>query len=636
MNLRDSNVYFVPNEIKESCYGREQHDKFVDGANATQDTDIASRQWILVDFDPERPTGTSATQKQVEIAKTKAGQTYRYLQEQGFSEPIIGFSGNGYHLLYKLKMRNDESNKALLKKFLETLDIIFSEDDVHIDTVNFNAGRVCKLYGTKAQKGSDTETQPHRMSYIAYVPKEIIPVQKTYIEKVANSIVTDEPKPTRYNGYNRNAFDLDEWLNKYNLHYRVASYSSGHKYILDCCPFNSNHKGKDAVIFKMSNGAIGFKCFHNSCSDKTWKDVRLMFEPDAYSKQYEYERRNDSKPNKQLSVAKSAPIVEKADDPVFLTAKQILARPNQEQTFIKTGVEIIDKKMRGLMKGHTSVWSGLRASAKSTMLSQIVLNAVNDGNTVIVYSGELSDKNFIRWMNQQAAGHHNEPSQYEGYYNTPIKIQTEIAEWLDGKFYLYNNGYGNDFEAVIAKIEEQIQQKQADLVVLDNLMAFNITSLGYTKWEAQTAFVWKLHEDARKFNTHIAFVAHPKKAAGFLRFDDISGTADIGNAVDDAFIVHRCNEDFKRLTKEMFKWKDDNEIYDATNCIEIVKDRDGGNQDVFIPLYYEKRSKRLKNSVNENVVYGWDTSEGWESIPTTDANDTKDAEEGKWFEGLFT
>ena len=44
-------------------------------------------------------------------------------------------------------------------------------------------------------------------------------------------------------------------------------------------------------------------------------------------------------------------------------------------------------------------------------------------------------------------------------------------------------------------------------------------------------------------------------------------------------------------------------IFEATNCIEIAKDRDGGTQDVFIPLYYEKETKRLRNDKSEYKVY---------------------------------
>ena len=56
----------------------------------------------------------------------------------------------------------------------------------------------------------------------------------------------------------------------------------------------------------------------------------------------------------------------------------------------------------------------------------------------------------------------------------------------------------------------------------------------------------------------------------------------------------------------MFGWKSDNEAYSGSNVIEICKDRENGNQDVFIPLWYEPESKRLKNYDTENIVYSWE------------------------------
>lgn len=618
-NLNGASVYIVLNRIKDECYGREQADRFIESGTTTSDNDIAVREWILIDLDPKRPADTSATDEQVEYAHAKAQAVYKFLQQQGFPEPVTGFSGNGYHLLYKVKLKASQENADLIKAFLSQLALLFDDDHVEIDKGVFNASRICKLYGTYATKGRSTDTQPHRKSRLLYVPDEISSVDISYIQKIVGSIKPERITPNRYNNYDASNFDLDEWLTKHDLHYQKVQCSGADKYILECCPFDSNHKGKDAAIFKMSNGAIGFKCFHNSCQGKTWKDVRLLFEPDAYSKKWEHQEKTMYRPNTQVGHKPEVkPLVETEDRPIFLTAKEILDKPTVEQTFVKTGITKLDQKMRGLMKGHVSVWSGLRGSAKSTILSQIALNAVNEGNVAIVYSGELTDKNFMRWMNQQAAGHHTEPSQYEGYYNTPWKIQKQIAEWLGDKFFLYDNAYGNNFEQVIAKVEEKVEKTKADLVILDNLMAFNISTMGITKWDAQTAFVWRLHESAMKYNTHIAFVAHPKKAQGFLRFNDISGTADLGNAVDDAFIIHRNNEDFRRLSAEMFHWKDDNEVYSGTNVIEIVKDRDGGTQDFFIPLFYEVRSKRLKNDKSENVVYGWEEdgqSDGFMPVP---------------------
>lgn len=601
------NMYMTLNALNDACYDRNQKKRFLKNPKATtSDNDVEGYEYMFVDVDPHRPTGTSSTEKQIELAKEVGNKVYLFMRDIGFNDPVFGFSGNGVHLLYKIELKNDDGRRELVKKCLQVLDMYFSNDEIQIDLKNFNPSRVCKLYGTQAQKGANTEARPHRMSHIIGDAKNVKVNDVAYLKKLADMFPREE-KPQRYNGYQPTQFDLDEWLSKFGLRYRKTSYSGGIKYILDVCPFDSNHKGKDACIFRTSSGAIGFHCFHNSCADKTWKDVRLLYEPDAYEKrQQEYERKIYSKPKSRPERKK---IEEKEGKPVFLTAKDILSLPTPPERFVKTGIADIDNRMRGLKTGYTSVISGLRASGKSSIISEICLDCVESGNKVAVYSGELAPKNFMRWMNLQAAGKaHAEPTQFDGYYNVSRQNQEKIAEWLSNNFSLYNNEYGNDFLAIKDQLECLFESNKPDLVILDNLMAFDIRSLSENKFEAQTAFTWTLHEMAQKHDVHIMFVAHPRKAMGFLRLDDISGTADIGNAVDNAFIIHRVNNDFIRLSKQMFGWRDDAEIYTASNVIEIAKDRDGGIQDYFIPLYYEVESKRLKNSFTENKIYGWDNN----------------------------
>lgn len=610
-DFSDCNFYVTLNELNSACYDRSQKGRFEKNSKATtSDNDVIGYQWLMVDLDPRRPTGTSSDANQIEKAKSKGNKLYSFMKNLGFEEPVMGFSGNGVHLLYNLRLRNSDENRQLLKKALETLNMLFADEDIDVDMKNFNPSRVCKLYGTTAQKGSNTEERPHRMSYLVRAPEEIRPTDISYLKKLCD-IYPKEEKPQKYNNYQPREFDLEEWLSKYGLRYRKTSYADGTKYILDCCPFDSNHKGKDACIFQSRSGAIGFHCFHNSCADKTWRDVRLLYEPDAYEKRrQEYERKIYSNP-------KSEPvkIEPKEGKPVFYTAKDILNLPKEDERFIKTGITDIDKKLRGLKAGYTSVLSGLRASAKSTVISQICCECVESDNRVGVYSGELSARNFMRWMNLQAAGKsHVEPTQFDGYYNVSRKNQEKIADWMEGRFWLYNNDYGNNYRAVIKEFKERIVENKLDLLILDNLMAFDIKDLADTKYDAQTEFVMSLHNLARKYNVHILFVAHPRKALGFLRLDDISGTGDLANAVDNAFIVHRVNNDFRRLSKMTFGWKDDEPIYGATNVIEIAKDRDGGTQDYFVPLYYEIESKRLKNYKAENKIYSWCNDDGFEQI----------------------
>lgn len=608
LNSIDSNVYITLNNIKPECYSREQRDRFITNTKVqTSDNDICGYEWLFIDADPKRPAGVSSTDEQLNQAKSIGNKVYVFMKNLGFNEPLTAMSGNGIHLLYKIRLRNSEENKTLIKNCLLVLDMLFSNDYVDIDKTNFNPARICKLYGTMARKGSNTPENPHRRSHLlSEGSKE--PTDKAYLEKLVAMLPVPE-KPQKYNGYSPKKFDLEEWLIKYGIRYQKTSYSDGTKYILEQCPFDNNHKGKDACIFQARSGAIGFHCFHNSCSDKTWKDVRLLYEPEAYEKrQKEYEARIYSR-QQEKPVKKQIEAVD--GKPVFYTAMDILNLPVPEERFIKTGIADIDKKLRGMKKGYVSVMSGLRAAGKSSVISEMVLDGVESGNNIGVFSGELAPKNFMRWMNLQAAGKgYTEPTQFEGYYNVQRKYQEQIAQWLGEHFWLYNNEYGFDFQAVVDQFKRKIEKDKLDMLILDNLMTFDISGMSENKFEAQTKFILALQgEIAKPYNVHIMFVAHPRKAMGFLRLDDISGTADLGNAVDNAFIVHRVNQDFKRLSKQMFGWKDDNQIYQATNVIEIAKDRDGGVMDYFIPLYYEPETKRLKNYSSENKIYGWNKTD---------------------------
>lgn len=624
-DLKDTNVYLELNTINEACFSRVQQNKFQRVKTATADRDIDVRDWILIDLDPKRPKDTSSSQEQLDKALEKSGKIHNFLLEQGFPRPIIGFSGNGYHLMYRIKMLNDEDSKKLLQNFLAALDELFSDDDVEVDRTNFNASRVCKLYGTLAQKGLSTEERPHRMSKIVKIPDEVKVVEASYIKKICNIVKPEEQRPSRYNGYNTNNFDIEDWMQKYGLEYRAYSYGTGTKYCLAHCPFDSTHTKKDAAIFKRSNGAIAFKCLHNSCADKTWQDVRMMFEPEAYERKRQYEERQMYHSYNRNQQPEPVHIKPKDNKPIFHTAKEIITRPKQTEQLIKTGITEFDKRFRGLRKHDVTILSGQSGAAKSTLLSQIILNAVNEGNNVGVFSGELADVDFMRWMNQQAAGRaFVESTQYEGYFTVPFKYQTKIADWLENHFWLYNNEYGFNFQAIIEQFEKIIDEHKLDMLCIDNLMALDITGLSSEKYDAQSKFAWQIHELAIRKNVHIVVVCHPKKPNGLLGLYDISGTSDIINAVDNIVYVYRVNQFFKNSYKMFFgaDWNSD-----GTNAWHCAKARFGSVTDDYYPLYYEIETKRLKNYTTENIVYKWhDPKEDDRQLTFVDNTDFEDVE----------
>lgn len=611
VDLRGANVYVTLNEVNASLFSRIQSETFVAGANSTGDHEVDGYRWLFIDLDPVRPTGISSTDEELKEAFDLAGRVANYLQGIGFEQPVKAMSGNGAHLLYSVRLANNDDNKALVERCLKALSMLFDNDRVHVDTANFNPSRVCKLYGTLAQKGKSTDERPFRMSRIFGDIIECKVTDRGYLEKLAAELPTETVKPQRANNYRANEFDIESWLDKYGLRYRTAAYKDGTKYILEECPFDSSHKDPDSMVTKSSTGAIGFKCLHNSCAGYHWQDLRIKFEPDAYNISDDEQRITDGylqhnrEKAAELEARQQVKVIN--NEPLFLNAKMIAALNEEEAEYVKTGIHVIDKRMKGLQRGCVSVVSGLRGAAKSTVLSQIILNCVQDGTTSICYSGELSSQRFMKWIHMQAAGKaYTKPyEQYEGYF-CPNDIKPRIDEWLGDYMWLYNNHYGNDFDKIGKHLREEILKHTADLCIVDNLMALDLSSYNdRDKYDAQTRFVWELKDIAQACNVHIIFVAHPRKASGFLRLDDISGTGNIANIVDNAFIVHRNNVDFKKFSKELFAWKSDNPIYESTNVIEVCKDRDGGMQDVFIPLWYETETKRVRNDPHENIVYGW-------------------------------
>lgn len=125
------------NPVKSACYARAQHERLVERPKeTTSDNDIIGFQWILIDADPVRPSGVSASAEEKEAAHAVAGKTMKRLMATGFSEPIVADSGNGYHLLFKVHISTDD--RQVVADFLSVLDMWFSTDEAKIDTAVYN------------------------------------------------------------------------------------------------------------------------------------------------------------------------------------------------------------------------------------------------------------------------------------------------------------------------------------------------------------------------------------------------------------------------------------------------------------------------------------------------------------------
>jgi KaiC/GvpD/RAD55 family RecA-like ATPase len=301
---------------------------------------------------------------------------------------------------------------------------------------------------------------------------------------------------------------------------------------------------------------------------------------------------------------------EQQSEPIFLIPSKIKNTKRDLRKVIRSGIDGIDKKIIGFNPEELSIWSGSNGSGKSTVLSQIALESVNQGFKVAIFSGELNADRIMDWLSLQAAGKkHTEATKYENFYTVPDDIKLKISQWLDNKLFIYNNNYGNNVNKVLRAVIECIKQNGINTVIIDNMMSLQTTSISTDKYEGQTALVIALTEIAKQYKVHIHFVSHPRKQIGLLRKMDISGSSDITNAADNCLIVHRVGMDFKKATKQDLGFKDDHPLYSYSNVIEICKNRSLGVVDVFVGTHFETESKRFLNSKDEKKYYGWEANQ---------------------------
>jgi hypothetical protein len=157
-------VYFTPNPVNPALLARAVNRVRImdDRDPTTSDADIACRRWLLIDIDPVRPAGISASDEEHQAALDKARVIRDTLRRDGWPAPLIGDSGNGAHLLYRIDLPADDD--GLVKRCLEALAFWFDDETTTIDRAVFNPARIWKLYGTTAHKGDDTPGRRHRPS----------------------------------------------------------------------------------------------------------------------------------------------------------------------------------------------------------------------------------------------------------------------------------------------------------------------------------------------------------------------------------------------------------------------------------------------------------------------------------------
>lgn len=310
------------------------------------------------------------------------------------------------------------------------------------------------------------------------------------------------------------------------------------------------------------------------------------------------------------------------ENAVMIPVKRVIPLADVESVNIyqlpklKTGISELDRTLYGgLPFGTVCIIAGKRGDGKSTLASQIMGNAVEQGYATFAYSGELPNYLYKSWFDFQIAGR-NHITENQTDYGTVNRFITNrnqelINEWYREKAYIYDSRIieSDEQEDLLKSVTQAIMQYGIKVVLIDNLMTamYIDEKQGTDKYDQQGIFVRELTKIAIRYDTLILLVAHRRKNA-FTQDanDEISGSGDITNLAGITLSYDRgskseiekgiLNEDQRKLILAK------NRLFGRTNLKGIV-------------LNYDEKSKRIYGPHDDlNKQYGWDNTDGFEQI----------------------
>ena len=269
---------------------------------------------------------------------------------------------------------------------------------------------------------------------------------------------------------------------------------------------------------------------------------------------------------------------------------------------LPTGIHELDRLLYGgLPFGGICLLSGKRGEGKSTLGSQILLSALDNGYCGMAYSGELPNSMFKSWFNLQAAGPRHLFEYQDRYGDTGYAVSKTnkqlIDNWHRGRMFMYDNKIinGDEREGLLDIIEGVIMRNGVRVVLLDNLMTGIDLEVAYgsDKYERQSQFVKKLTRLALTHNVLIILIAHKRKN-NFSQDenDEVSGSGDISN-----------------LATVVISYGKDKEIGEVERMLTCSKNRLFGktNTKGWVTKFDEKSKRIYGNGDNVNREYGWNT-----------------------------
>ena len=314
-------------------------------------------------------------------------------------------------------------------------------------------------------------------------------------------------------------------------------------------------------------------------------------------------------------------ILDAKDSPVPSVADLSDVEPTEYEDVdgVTTGLKAIDDELMRLFFGTLTIVSGQPGSGKSSLLTQLACNSLDNDIGTWLFSGELPNGVEKSWFNYIFAGPRNITDAISRRGNPYKKISkktlAEINKTYIGRWHIYRDDYDNVLDKLIASMTDTVRKYGARCLILDNFMCID-TETSEEELRSQTDTIKKLIEFAKKYQVAVILVCHPRKmdAGTNVGIYDIAGTSNIVNLAHRTIGLRRVTDAERENAAKYSEKRRQLLKYDV--IVTIVKDRMFGRQNIDVGLYYDPASRRFFGDMDEyDRRFSWDKKEYKEPLP---------------------
>lgn len=547
--------------------------------NGRKKENIVRREYLVVDIDPVRASGSNSTNAQLVESYALACRIHNFIPSL-----YMGCSGNGWHLIYQCWLENTDEDNQLVNKFYDCLDKLFSTPTQKIDTCMANINRLTKIYGTMSRKAPHTDDCPQRQSYMYASLKGFYPQLNGKVQtQIINSqdlsdlidvmnVKIDQRNEINSNSSNNNDNNnqrsanqersknqewIVSWCKEHNLEFR--EFEKGVK--LRHCPFYHEHQNEWCTVILVDGARdenhFGFSCFGQHCRNEegkqlhTWRELRQLLEGNSETKSEQTD---------------SLPLGKKLD----------LSNVSSELEFsgVSSGFSPIDNALGGGFWNKTfSIITSTAGQGKTTFCHQLISNYLAQGVKVGYYQGDLTEdivkSNFVA-----------------------LGVKQEQINNLD----FFSNRTENFSHENIAELTADY-----DVFVIDNFSSLLPEKGNY---EEQKTFVNKISDAVEQNGNHVHLVAHQTKSSELSSLPNIEGGAEIGRKADIVLSVERFDQVYLDKFLKLYG-REDEFINDLLNerrnsranpdtVISVLKNQIKGVLPR-IPMKFNEKEKKFEN-----------------------------------------